>query len=361
MSIDILNWKQKQIANSEETFSAIKKIAAEQHFDLGRHNAKRLRSSLASVQRFDLLDSTLLSPTRHTEHSENLAKRFIQKWLRVKTKSIMDWETLPTMLRGGVPKPTDKAIAGNKFRFVTLLDSLTPVDSTLAFQAAIKMKSDLLDAITSVKGIWFLGAIEIEVISMRMMQKISAIDDNTESEKRKLGVCEILASEYKNTLFSGDTSFMLVHIHGVASANNSDKFEILRKTLLSTERWSRAPRQIEIKKLSEEYFGKAKSMERNLTDIARYITKGGNDWYAKKAYLRYKLHFQLDDKNPIDEETYTAKYWRRDADLKVLHKVEGITDQLSMTINEIAQLAIVIDELMGLALDRTGYLVRTGS
>ena len=42
--------------------------------------------------------------------------------------------------------------------------------------------------------------------------------------------------------------------------------------ILSDKRWKRTSRQVEIKKLSESFAGKPKSVERNLADIATYIS-----------------------------------------------------------------------------------------
>ena len=119
-------------------------------------------------------------------------------------------------------------------------------------------------------------------------------------------------------------------------------------------------RQLEIKKLSKEYFGKAKSSIQNIKHIARYITKGGNDWYANKAYLRYKIGFGNDDSTFMTEEIWIAKNWRSDLLLRQEHKEEGITNMLSLTLHEIAQLAICIDSLMVLSPMCNGYLVRAG-
>jgi hypothetical protein len=101
-------------------------------------------------------------------------------------------------------------------------------------------------------------------------------------------------------------------------------------------------------------------MEKNLTHIATYITKGGNDWYANKAYLRYKIGFENDDAQVNDEATWVAKNWRRSEMLRQEHSEEGIVDLLSMTADEVLQLTVVIDGLMSLNRTRSGYLVSAG-
>ena len=61
-----------------------------------------------------------------------------------------------------------------------------------------------------------------------------------------------------------------------------------------------------------------------------------------------------------DEATWVAKNWRRSEMLRQEHSEEGIVDLLSMTADEVLQLAVVIDGLMSLNRTRTGYLVSAG-
>ena len=90
-------------------------------------------------------------------------------------------------------------------------------------------------------------------------------------------------------------------------------------------------RTIEVKKLSTSFGNKSKSTEQNLKYISTYITKGGNDWYSNKAYLRYKVGFELDDSEVVDEQTWVLKNWSRNELLKKEHSEDGIEDVLSMT------------------------------
>ena len=78
---------------------------------------------------------------------------------------------------------------------------------------------------------------------------------------------------------------------------------------------------------------------------------------ANKAYLRYKIGFENDDELVNDEATWVAKNWRRSELLKREHSEDGITDILSLTVQEIVELTLVIDTLMGLNRTRTGRLV----
>jgi hypothetical protein len=96
-------------------------------------------------------------------------------------------------------------------------------------------------------------------------------------------------------------------------------------------------------------------MDSNLKDIARYITKGGNDWIGNKAYLRYKLCF--DGRDASDEEAWVQENWRKNEILKQERIEDGLEDALSLNQYEISCLAEVIDRMMNLKRNRIGYLV----
>jgi len=57
------------------------------------------------------------------------------------------------------------------------------------------------------------------------------------------------------------------------------------------------------------------------------------------------------------EDAWVNKHWRRNETLQREHTEEGIVDTLSLTRSEIGALAGVIDGMMGMTHNRTGYLV----
>jgi hypothetical protein len=355
--------KAKQISDlKKQSALMLQRIRAARlsdRFLLGSQTETRLRKSLASVDRLDLLTSTLLCPAVHVAHAEKLGDRFIALWERVKAKSRTDWLKIPNDLRRGTAAPTDVEIANKHLRFFTLIDSVTVVDADAALQAALRMKAELAFAVANVPGTHCLGAIEAEVISLPVMRRVRDLAADAASEKRKLSVCEELAVEFQGTLYQDETHLFLVHFHGLVTSNDERHFESLRQVLLTNSRWSKAPRQIEIKRLSEEFNGKPKTVHQNLKHIANYITKGGNDWEGKAIALRYKIGFSQSE-DYIDEFDYAQKHWRRCETLRAEHKLDGIEDALSMTVYEIAQLAIFIDKLMASNRTRTGYLISAG-
>lgn len=326
-------------------------------FDLGMHSQTRLNKALALANQHDLQYSTLLSKEVHVPHTILVADRFKRQWERVKSMRIAEWESLPAAFKTSPLPPTDKEIAHSQMRFLTLIDSVTCLDVEEALWAADRMRSDLQKVLKDFKKVWCLGAIEIEVVSLKMMRRIRKEHENTESELRKYDVCETLAKELVGTLFDTDESVFLVHFHGVLTADSTEVFEEFRKTLLRLSRWKQSPRQIEIKRLSEEFKGKRKTVVQNLDHIARYITKGGNDWDGNRICFRYKIGF--DKQDSFGEEAYILRGWRKDEDLKREHATNGISDPLSMTGHEIVLLTNVIDGLMkhNNSKTRTGYLV----
>ena len=336
------------------------RVARQQdRFLLGSQTETRLRKSLASVGRLDLATTTLLTPAVHEAHTAKLKDRYLARWERIRSKQQQDWKKIPAALRRGTPPPSDVAIANDHFRFFTLIDSVTVVSADAALHAAVRLKADLVQAVEAVTGIHCLGAIEAEVISLPIMRAIRDKDTNAPSEKRKLDVCEALATALDDTLYRDETHLMLVHFHGVVTAKRSDQFDSFRAHLRSHARWSKAPRQIEIKKLSEEFAGKPKTVVQNLQHIAAYITKGGNDWHSNAHALRYKIGFSHAE-DAMDEIAYTQISWRRDKLLRAEHKLDGIEDALSLTVHEIAELALFIYKLMHTNRTGTGYLVTAG-
>ena len=338
-------------ADSKLTMKALLSESLKSRFLIGSHNAAKLKKSLATVRRLDLAERTLLTPAVHKAHAKRLGERYQVRWGKIRDKAKTDWSNLPKAIKAMTVKATDHEIAANHIRFLTLVDSVTAVDANAALRAATKLKQKLITTAEGVSGLTCLGAIEVEVVSMSLMRELGRLDKPTLSEKRKLDVCEKLSQDLKSSLFGEDQSLFLIHFHGVVTAKDAKQFDAFNERLRKVKAWSLAPRQIELKKLSTQFGGKPKSVDQNLRHIATYITKGGNDWMANKAYLRYKIGFETDDELVNDESSWIAKNWRKNELLRQEHALDGITDMLSLTVQEIVQLALVIDGLMGL--DRT--------
>jgi hypothetical protein len=356
-----VNPELKRLKNdSRLVMQALEREALAQKFLIGSHNAVRLRRALAAGGKLDLVGRTLLSPEVHKVHAKRLADRYLRRWSTIQDKAVEGWQKLPSQVRRATIKPASDGVATAQYRFLTVVDSVTAVDAAAGLKAAIKLREKLITTASGVKGITLLGSLEVEVVSMRLMREFRRLDQTSDSEYRKLDVCEALAQNLKGSLYAQDESLFLIHFHGVVTAKKPEQFEMFYEMLRKVKAWTIAPRQLEMKAMSKMYGGRSKSMEKNLTHIANYITKGGNDWCANKAYLRYKIGFENDDAQVNDEATWVAKNWRRSEMLRQEHSEDGIVDLLSMTAEEVLQLTLVVDGLMGLSRTRSGYLVSAG-
>jgi hypothetical protein len=319
--------------------AAVAEEVLAERFSINTRNEKKLRRSLAASDLLELAECTLLTLEIHKKHAQALETRLVNQARRL----------LPA---------TAKSIDGaqDRFRFVTLLDSLQLVDTSKILVACDQMRQDIHAAVADTTGIWMLGVIEVEIVNMHLMRKIRDKGNSAESEMRKL---EVLEAMCKTSQLKDASSLALVHFHGVASSTQDINFDALRSKFNKLHRWRRAARQVEIKKLSNQFAGKKKSLASNLGYISSYITKGGNDWAAGKAYLRYKIGFNNED--AVDEGTWYIKNYRRNQDLMQEVIEVGVEDVLSMTGYEIATQAQVIDALMSRNRTRTGYLIHARS
>lgn len=347
MKSDFRKQMEKQ---SARVVAILREEAKKARFTYGMQNAVRLKKALASVGLHHLQDSTLLSPEIHKLHAKQLADRYLKKLATVQ-RSVrrQQRDLIHANKRYGVKVDPRSLAAQDRFRFPTVLHSMEVLDVDRTLRTVCAFKEQLQSVIEQCRGLWCLGVVEVEVVSMDLMRQLT---DQSNSEERKLAVCESMVKRLPKR-FQGLDSHFLVHFHGIVVATQSQHFTDLERQLKRV--WKHEPRQVQVKPLSKVFNGKRKTPEKNLVDIARYITKGGNDWIKKKPYLRYKLAF--DNEHLESEDAWVNKNWRRNETLQREHKEEGIEDVLSLTRSEIGALARVIDGMMGTTRTRTGYLV----
>jgi hypothetical protein len=328
----------------------MKKERLQHRFNIGSHNIKNLRKSLAVTNKLHLLENTLLNPAVHKVHSINLNNRFQKKWSKIKSKYTSDLK------------------AKEYFRFFTLIDSVVALNSKSAIKRVIKFKEQIKKTTNGISGLWMCGAVECEVIHIELMRKYVTkgtsrnvvTTHDAETIKHKYEVCQSLIKRLPKSQIT-KASYFLIHFHGLVSTTDgrlisaNDKFEYFREKLKKNKHWNSCPRQIELKNLSSTWAGKGKTIEKNLEDIAHYITKGGNEWHDGSAYLKYKINLQ--DSDDFDEDAWIQSNWRSSAILRKEIVEEGITDNLSMTVSEIAELTELINSMMALNRNRTGYLL----
>ncbi len=330
--------------------AALKEDANKGRFNCGTQNAVRLRKALASEDLNHLQGSTLLSPEIHEPHAQRLANRYLKKFATVQQSVQRQQQALiQANTRYGMNVDPRCLPAQDKFRFPTVLHSMQVLDVEKTLRTVGAFKEQLQSVIERCRGLWCLGVVEVEVVSMDLMRHLT---DQSDTEERKLAVCESMVKRLPKREQGLDVYF-LIHFHGIIVATQQHRFTDLERELRRL--WKHAPRQVLVKPLSKVFGGKPKTPEASLVDIARYITKGGNDWIKKKAYLRYKLSF--DQEHVESEGAWMNRNWRRIEWLRKEHAEEGIEDMLAMTRREIGKLARVIDGMMGTNRSRTGYLV----
>lgn len=348
------DFKKQMEKSSAQVMVAMKAEFAERRFYYGTQNSVRLRKALASEGLYPLQKRTLLSPEIHTIHAVRLTQRFLRQLEKVKLSVRQQRQDFfKTNRRYGMTVNPSSITAHDRFRFITVLQGLEGLDVTRTLKQVRAFKEQLRTVIEGCRGLWCLGAIEVEVVSMEMMRQLT---DQSGSEERKFLVCKSMEKRLAKR-DQGLLSYFLIHFHGIVVATRPGHFADLVWQL--KQRWKYDPRQVQVKPLSKAFNGRPKLPEKSLGDIARYITKGGNDWIGNKAYLRYKLAF--DNEHLDTEDAWVNKHRRRNKTLQREHREEGIEDKLAMTRSEICCLAQVIDGMMGLKRNRTGYLVSAKS
>jgi hypothetical protein len=359
-----------QASEFENILKAIDEYTKDERFSRGARNDQKLRRSLANRNLIKLANRTLLNPEVHKAHSQRLGDRYVNKWNRWKTSLLKDKKNLPAQFRDRKKIPTDRELASSYIKFFTLIDSVTEVDHKSALKAAQRMKRNLQKVLSENQKIWCVGAIESEIISLKVM-RCNDPDQSDSSAQRKLNVCETLAEDLKGTFYQNDTSLFLIHFHGIVMAKSKHApahvFDEFEKSLKSKKykQWNKSDRQIQLKPLSESWATKTKTTESNLKHIANYITKGANDLKNGVVYLKYKTVF--DNSDYQSEEEWTSKHAELNKKLGLLSRAdeseeaEEVKDWLSLTQNEIAEMALFLNELMSWNSTRSGYLVSTGS
>ena len=332
----------------------LKEELGEYRFLYGTQNDVRLNNALATQGLYHLHEKTLLSPEIHALHAKGLAKRFLKK-VAVVQRSIQKQreKLIKASKQHGVNLDLSSLVAHNRIHCLTVLHDVQVLDVAATLRMVHAFKQDLQSVVERCRGVWCLGAVEVEVISMRHMRQLK---DQSDSEKRKIGVCESMVSR-QPIWYRDQNVYFLVHFHGLVVAKKDRDATAFERQLRS--QWNQEPRQVKMQTLSKEYKGIKKTAEANVTDWARYITKGGNDWVKGKAYLRYKTGF--DNEHLNSEESWVNKHWRRNKTLRLEHMEDGLEDALAMTRSEIGLLAQVIDGMMAMDRTRTGYLISAQS
>ncbi len=277
------------------------------------------RTRLKKAVGKQLAERTLLDSRVSKSHADRLVKKFHSRW-----------------------GDFDHEKASERLRFMTILHSVCVVDKNVILNEIEGLKDCLRNVVISVKAIEVLGAFEVEIINMKLMRQHAAGMKDGE-EARKLKVLEQLR---KDQFINANTeSLALVHFHGMIdlAANGDGKLKTFRDCCKAMWRGSYQVRF--------DTLFKTKSVKKNLTDIAAYMVKGGNE------SLNYKFRFGRDDaSDTLDRKMLKSGTKKMGADF------EGLENIYSLTNAEMLVLATTLDVLMGSnnSTMRNGYLWKHG-
>jgi len=224
--------------------------------------------------------------------------------------------------------------ANDQLRFITILHSVTSPTLESVIDAASRMEREINRAVGQA-GVACLGATEIEVVNLKLLEKIKSLSDN---EARKLNVLQNISDCSDVDPDCG----VMIHFHGIVVSNSSLRNKELRSALTNVEDWARSPYQIELKNLFRN-----KTITQNLEKIASYVTKGGNE------NLRYNAGFGRDLPEDTDARIWRAGTGRAD------EGGETLTDERALTLHEIALLDRIWIALMSRRPDMRGYLIES--
>ena len=341
-----------------KTFNQLKKSGAEQ-FEFLREEALNSARLAVGVNQEKALNQCLVSSgNSHLQGRTLLAKdvRKIHSALMVERLLNLANSVTGEKKTGGLSKSrsADEALR-NRLQFVTVLHEVCPLELNAVAESAEQLIAKIDNFAQSLKqqrlGCSFVGAIEIEIVSMRMMREAHQHDDldDLTSGRRKFKVLDSMLGRSRSLRIAPTVA--LVHCHGIidlGTCSYDDACTRLRQI------WKKSY-QVEVKNLSEQYRGKKKSVALNLKHIAGYITKGANDKIQDGISLHYKLSF---DKDMESIEDQMIKDWRKVDSIRAERINDGLSHSKSMTKAEISFHAEAIDMLMGLKRNRMGYVIK---
>jgi len=303
----------KELKRKHKTGEALSEIRSQIRYNLGKHKKTKLK--IAGVGS----SGSLLHEAVNEKHAEKLALE-----LQARAKKI---------------GPS----ANQRFRFVTILQALVN-PSIESVSKEVERLETQFKAIFEEEGLWSRGAIELELINLSILERISKARDD---EARKLNVLNSIGEteDYLGLLIPASKSDtkVLVHAHVVVDFGTEHEATELKidKKIDRFGYWNQ-PYQKEIKGLF-----KNKAVAKNLKYIASYVTKGGND------QLRYNAGFGRDLAEDLE-----AKIWREGLGRKDKGG-ESVEDERGLTVQEVKALDELYVWIMERRKDKRGYIIST--
>ena len=254
--------------SSGATIDALKR---EKRFDIGTKRNTKLKKALGA----DRAAESILNREVQKRHEARLAQSYKKYWSYLVGKE-----------------------QRSRLRFLTILHEVTSADAGEMVASAQNLKDQLTSVLCQAKSIFVVGAVELEIVNMTLMQKyaaqkklnLSADDDSRAGEARKLNVCTAIGTKKMARALSGARALgqqhiigCLVHVHAVIDLGGKDHETRVNKSdsigVALRKVWE-SQYQVQIQTLYAD-----KDVGKSLTYIARYMVKGGNE------KLRYHFGF----------------------------------------------------------------------
>lgn len=301
-----------KLKRKSESGEALRELQQLVRYDLGTHKKTRLKIAGVGDCR------TLLNRDVADKHAKMLAEEFNKRAWKIGSD------------------------ADKRLKFVTILQST--VDPTIeCVEAAVEQLEGEYHRVFGGMKLWSRGTIELEIVNLELLRRISRMSDN---EARKLNVLEDLRElkELQGLLIAEerDKSKVLVHCHTVVDFGRDyhENMEEARERIERYGYWKRARYQVKFEGLF-----KNRKTSNNLTKIAEYVTKGGNE------NLRYNAGFGRDLAEDLE-----AKIWR-DGLGRVDKGGETIEDERGLNVAEVRALDELYRWLMARRRGNRGYLI----
>lgn len=304
----------RELKRKSESGEMLDSLRAALRYDLGTH--KKIRLRIAGVEK----SKTLLHDDIAKKHGERLADELKKR----------AWKIGPE--------------ADKRLKFVTILQAT--VDPTIEeVEVAVNRLEAEYGTIFGSMKLWSRGAIELEVVNLELLRRISNMSDN---EARKLNVLEDLREirEFQGLFVAEERDRVkaLVHCHTVVDfgRNYDANMEEVRKRMEFHGYWKKARYQVKFDSL----FKKRKTSS-NLHKIAAYVTKGGNE------NLRYNAGFGRDLAEDLEAKIWRAGLGRADKG------GETMEDERGLSVAEVKTLDGLYRWMMDRRSDKRGYLLTT--
>lgn len=349
----------------------------------GSKNTDREHQALTLMGNPHLVGCTLLNAKIRKKHFNNLHRRL----RRVFEKNLYPNKAeQKRRIKFGFrqfeySETLDHEYASQLIRLLTVIHSVESLDENIALAKGKELKLQIEEYVGMMLGAACMGAIEVEVTSIKQMQRIRDFDDEQAKKYSidedgvityddgndgvnrkvyfKLNTCKKLSTHLDDSEINGESGQFLIHFHGILKVNKPEDFDALEQLFLENPNWNRAPKQVEFKIFSKSWGDKYKPMESSVRDIARYITKGGAKLINKNSYLQYNLQFP--DGISMSYDEFLTLSDRNNNEKRQAHIDKGeILDLPILSHHEINSLALVIDGMMNWNRSGTGYIVSVG-